>query len=276
MTRDGDQTMRRPRIKTRKGAVLGYGAIGWLLLAIGMMAGAGWFTVSFTRAREAARSAQCVSNFKQLGLALHNYESDYGCLPPAYVADAHGKRLYSWRVLLMAYADRTNGWIGDQFWQKFRYDEPWDSPYNRRFHSIRPGCFFCPSDPKAAEKGYTSVLAVVGPDTLFPGVKPRRLAEIRDDPESILMLVESGNAEIHWMEPRDLDWNDMGLRVNDRSQPSIWSNHHEGYYGGPHVTTAAGGVSWLPDAIRPADIKAMLLINDGGGMKIPLGLRARW
>ena len=40
-------------------------------------------------AREAARRIHCVSNMKQLGLAMHNYESSTGVLPPQMVDDDH-------------------------------------------------------------------------------------------------------------------------------------------------------------------------------------------
>jgi len=179
----------RPIIISGSVAVCSLAFLTWLVGAIG-------------RAREEARSAQCVGNLKQLGLALLNYESAHGCLPPAYVVDPHGKPLYSWRVVLMAYLEREEGWNDRQLTEKFRFDESWDGPANRKLHGMRPPNFFCPSHTESAEKGFTSFLAVVGPRTLFPGGgKTRRLADVRDDSKSTLMLVESVNTSIHWMEP---------------------------------------------------------------------------
>ena len=37
------------------------------------------------QAREAARRTQCKNKLKQLGIAMHNYESTYGLFPPNLV-----------------------------------------------------------------------------------------------------------------------------------------------------------------------------------------------
>jgi Protein of unknown function (DUF1559) len=232
-----------------------------------------WLARAITAAREAARSAQCISNLKQIGLALVNYESKYGCFPPAYVAGADGKPLYSWRVLLMAELDRTDGWFGGRLAGGFRFDEPWDSPNNSTLHGLEPYTMLrCPSDPASAGSTETNFVAVVGPGTMFPSDgTSRRLADVTDGPENTLIVVEVFNAGIHWMEPKELDWATMSFRLNDRTRPSVSSNHPAGgsSYAGPHVLTVDDMVTFLPENFPPETLRALLTID--GGERIERG-----
>ena len=65
------------------------------------------------QAREAARKAQCQNNLKQMGLAMHNYESTYKVLPSGlwgHVNDDDGGGAdddgYGWAVSLLPYLDQ--------------------------------------------------------------------------------------------------------------------------------------------------------------------------
>ena len=54
-------------------------------------------------AREAARRAQCINNMKQIGLAMHNYESTHGSFAP-------GKKGCCWGYLACLYSAISGGW----------------------------------------------------------------------------------------------------------------------------------------------------------------------
>ena len=58
-------------------------------------------------AREAARRTQCSNNLKQIGLAMHNYHDVNQQFPPAYIADADGQPMHSWRVLILPYLEHS-------------------------------------------------------------------------------------------------------------------------------------------------------------------------
>ncbi len=67
------------------------------------------------RAREAARRMQCINNLKQIGLAMHNYESVFGTFPPGYIAtlsSGNGEPEFTgggfgWGSMLLPYLDEN-------------------------------------------------------------------------------------------------------------------------------------------------------------------------
>ena len=65
------------------------------------------------QAREAARRTQCRNNFKQVGLALHNYHDTSQTLPPGWIGvtsgqpDVSGINGWSWSSRLLPQIDQT-------------------------------------------------------------------------------------------------------------------------------------------------------------------------
>lgn len=170
---------------------------------------------------EAARRAQCVNNLKQIGLALEGYHQQYGVLPPAYVADAVGRPMHSWRVLILPFLDQV------PLYNRYNFAEPWDGPHNIRLLGDIPTVFACPSR-FPAPRALTSYVAITGPGTAFPDAASVALADITDRHHSTLILAEVVDVPVPWTAPLDLDARTMSLRINDRTRPSISSRHRHG------------------------------------------------
>lgn len=96
-------------------------------------------------ARGPARGMQCKNNLKNIALALHNYAaSNGGNFPPAFTVDANGKRLHSWRTLILAHIDRRD------LYARVDFSKPWDDPSNAGFQCKCP-CLCVPVERKSAE-----------------------------------------------------------------------------------------------------------------------------
>ncbi len=160
-------------------------------------------------AREAARRAMCISNLKQIGLAMHNYHDTYKCFPPAYIPDENGRPMHSWRVLLLPFMEQ------EMLYQQYDFDEPWDGPNNSRLAGMMPTIYRCPSEHSMVDDSDTSYAMVVGPGTISDGPTATQIGRIAEGTANTIMVVEVAGAGINWLEPRDLDADEIGPEIED-------------------------------------------------------------
>ncbi len=209
----------------------------------------------------------CGSNLKQVVLALLNYEHHYGRFPPAYIADANGRPMHSWRVLILPY-------LGHQdVYDKYRFDEPWDGPNNRRLLSVVIPEYECPAQPNRPPS-MTSYVAVVGPNTIWPGTASTKLTDIRDGTSNTAIVVEIVDSGIHWMEPRDLDMATMAMSINPTEGMGVSSNHRADSWSrrllGAHVGMADDSIRFLTPDTPEEELRAMLTIAGGEAKTVKL------
>jgi hypothetical protein len=99
-------------------------------------------------AREAGRYSQCRSNLRQLGLAIANYESVHGMLPPG---TSRGKSLF---VNLLPYLEQN------ELWEQVDYNDPWHGADH--LSAVVVHTYLCPSDPAPKLIGTASGRTLAG------------------------------------------------------------------------------------------------------------------
>ena len=107
-------------------------------------------------ARGAARRMSCMSHLKELALAIHNYHDTTNSFPPLYTVDANGKPLHSWRTLILPFIEQT------ALFEAIRFDEPWDSDWNKQFHNVMIPVYSCPDNPLCAPGKACTYSAIAG------------------------------------------------------------------------------------------------------------------
>jgi prepilin-type N-terminal cleavage/methylation domain-containing protein/prepilin-type processing-associated H-X9-DG protein len=105
-------------------------------------------------AREAARRAQCINNFKQMGLALHNYHDSQGSFPvgrmgigatyPANITPVDNRR--TWFFSVLPYVEQTTAFNAFNFQVSFYY------PQNTTVIRLQFTMFQCPSQTPSIQE----------------------------------------------------------------------------------------------------------------------------
>ena len=206
---------------------------------------------------QAGRQTSCLGNLKMIGFAMLDYAEVYGCFPPAYIPDKEGRPMHSWRVLIMPFLNEQ------AFLDSYRFDEPWNSPHNRALahgvpHGMDPNypIYHCPSD-RDSDKWDTSFVMVVGPQTISDGPSATGRNDVPDGISNTVFIVEMCDSGIHWMEPRDLRFDEMSFKINDPDGRGLRSKHP----GGVSVVTGDCVVHVLRLDIDPRVLKGLLTRN---------------
>jgi prepilin-type N-terminal cleavage/methylation domain-containing protein/prepilin-type processing-associated H-X9-DG protein len=111
------------------------------------------------KVREAANRTECANNCKQIGLALHNYESAYKKLPPSHNATD------GWTAMILPYMEQDN------IYNLYTLGTGYDQGANATTITYQVKSFVCPSAPSAEDRfQITQSPSAYGTATQLPGI----------------------------------------------------------------------------------------------------------
>lgn len=192
---------------------------------------------------------ECKNNLKLLGLALHNYHDEHGHFPPAFTVDDNGRRLHSWRTLLLPFIEEN------ELYEKIDLTKPWSHPANALARAACPDSFRCPSAD--LPEGFTSYKAVVGTRCAFPvGGSTTSINDVSDGTSLTAFVLET-NAEhaSHWMNPHDDGAIDFAAFLH--SKPA--TVHKAGVY----MLFVDGSVHFIGCDTEPEIVEGLMTIAGG-------------
>ncbi len=189
----------------------------------------------------------CKTHLKQLSLALDSYHERYQRFPPACTLGSDGKPWHSWRVLILPE-------LGEQkLFNAYRFDEPWDGPHNAQLAQRMPEVFGYPGESAA------KFLAVTGQYTAWPGSLSSRLREFQNGTSYSIMLVESADSDINWLEPRDIPYEEAMKRRKAATAPRL-----AGRYADASIVLADGRPLSLKESLDDSTLSSLLRVGPTG------------
>jgi outer membrane lipoprotein-sorting protein len=171
---------------------------------------------------------KAVANLKLIAVAMQNEKDAHDRFPPAAITDTDGKPLLSWRVKLLPYLN------GQELYEQFHLDEPWDSEHNLPLVKKMPACYASPT--VAESDGMTVFLVPTGEETIFcdnKGTSAEQIAAPLD--ETILIVMADAEHAVPWTRPEDLK--------TDRKNPAAGLAKNQDFFTVAFADGSAGRLS---------------------------------
>ena len=198
----------------------------------------------------------CRKHLRQIGLALHNYHDTFGKFPPAVTLGPDGKPWHSWRVLILPFLEDDRS---KSLYARYRFNEPWNGPSNRLLLGERPEAFECHLAKGLISTRHTSYLAVVGPETVWPGSESVSLRDVNDGTSNVILVVEVRDAGVPWMSPDDLTMTEAAHPPNNKP-----GRHPSSFHQGGGTVLMCDGAGKFISQDLDSDTWRGLLTRDGG------------
>jgi hypothetical protein len=190
-----------------------------------------WF--AYRAVGETSERMKVQNDMRQLVLAMHNHQDQFGHLPDPYPDAKRGpvRSQLSWRVQLLPFLEQ------DQLYRQFHHNEPWDSPHNKSLLTRMPLVFAHPKHPEATAQGLTYYRVFTGPQTPFPpGRQSRFPVDFPDGSSNTILVIEAGDP-VPWTKPDELTYDP------NKPLPKLGGHFRSG--------TIAGMADTMPRVIGP-------------------------
>jgi hypothetical protein len=219
-----------------------------------------WLLTAARSGVEAVQRQLCISNIKQLGLAIHSYEAANGKFPSAITRDESGKPLHSWRTLILPHLNQR------ALSTRYRLKQPWNSPVNAQIASTSIPTYECPLHADAAAS--TTYFAVVDPRTPWPPDRGLTYRELRDGASRTILLLEAPHKQTPWAKPEDLSFDEAVDMLTTRPKPAKATHESTpGYFYKPVpgllCVYADGHVGFVPRPL-PRNVAVALFTASAG------------
>jgi hypothetical protein len=236
-----DSLLEKARVETTDGFVRLHGES-----AVDLAEGIRLLVPAVVQAKATANRYRSVNNLKQIGLAFHNYNSNNNRFP-ASANRNKGKFPHSWRVAILPYIEHQD------LYNQYNFDEPWDSPSNRKLLDHMPAIYAYPGpDGRPTSRSHPSYFVFTGPSTIGGAERGSQIQEITDGTSNTIHAVEA-RREVPWTKPEDIAFDP------NAPMPELGGFTPDGF----NALFGDGSVRYIKKSINPMTLKC-LITRDGG------------
>ncbi|QDT28126.1 hypothetical protein Enr10x_34650 [Gimesia panareensis] len=198
-------------------------------------------TSPLERIRLATNQSQSKQHLNRIALAVHNYHSTFGVLPPGRTETESGTPYHGWQTSILPHIDQY------ELYDQINFDRPWNDPQNYKVFQQQVPEYLNPAIQEKVAPDGTALSHYVGNSLLLKKNQSMPFESISDGRDYTILAVERGNNFHTWGDPASLA----------DPQQIIGPDQISAFPDGTQALMSSGAVRFLSRDIDPAILKAL-------------------